>query len=116
VVTDTKFGKDCPFANQPLFKKPGIGYSKPMELEFFFRDSAFKHGLDERDIRQAFETSCYMGQYGNRENVYLLLGFDMKANQVEIMYNEIGENGVNVFHAMPCQSRFYHLFKQGGTL
>jgi hypothetical protein len=85
-----------------------------MELEFIFRDTAFKHGLDEGDIRQAFETCRYMGQYGNRENVYLLLGFDMQANPVEILYNEIGENGVNVFHAMPCQSRFYYLFNEEG--
>jgi len=48
-------------------------------------------------------------QFKNRENVYLLLGFDMNANPVEIMYNE-EDNGINVFHAMPCQKKFYHLF------
>ncbi|MCL2410756.1 MAG: hypothetical protein FWC97_03850 [Treponema sp.] len=84
-----------------------------MELDFVFRHTAFKHGLGEADIRQAFETCRYMGQYGNRENVYLLLGFDTKANPVEIMYNEIGENSVNIFHAMPCQSRFLQLFERG---
>ena len=57
-----------------------------------------------------------MGQYGDRENVYLLWGFDTKANPVEILYNEIDENGVNVFHAMPCQSRFLRLFEDGGML
>lgn len=87
-----------------------------MELEFIFRDSAFNHDLDEADIRYAFETCRYMGQYGNRENVYLLLGFDMKANPVEILYNEIGDGIVNVFHAMPCQSKFYHLFEEKETL
>ena len=81
-----------------------------MELEFIFRDTAFKHGLKEEDIRHAFSTCCYMGQYGNHENVFLLLGFDMNANPVEILYNEIGENSVNVFHAMQCQSRFLRLF------
>jgi hypothetical protein len=82
-----------------------------MEPEFIFRETAFKHGLNEADIRRAFETARYMGQYGSRENVYLLLGFNMKAHPVEILYNEFGENGVNVFHAMPCQPRFYHLFE-----
>jgi hypothetical protein len=82
-----------------------------MELEFIFRDTAFKHNLKEADIRRAFETCRYMGQYGGRENVYLLLGFDMKVNPVEILYNEIGENSVNVFHAMPCRSRFLRLFE-----
>ena len=81
-----------------------------MELEFIFRNTAFKHGLDEIDIRHAFRTCRYMGQYGDCENVYLLLGFDAKANPVEILYNEIGNNGVNVFYAMPCQSRFLRLF------
>ena len=86
-----------------------------MELEFIFRRTALKHGLEEADIRHAFETCRYMGQYGDRENVYLLLGFDMKANPVEILYNEFGENGVNVLHAMPCQSRFLPLFREEET-
>jgi hypothetical protein len=81
-----------------------------MEPEFIFRDTAFKHNLDEADIRHAFKTARYMGRYGNRENVYLLLGFGTKANPVEILYNEFGENGVNVFHAMTCRPRFYYLF------
>jgi len=40
------------------------------------------------DIRKAFKTCCYMGQYGNRENVYLLSWFDMNANPVEVLYTE----------------------------
>ena len=87
-----------------------------MGLQFIFRHTAFKHDLDEEDIRHAFETCRYMGKYGERENVYLLLGFDMKANPVEILYNEIGENMVNVFHAMPCQNRFLRLFEKEETL
>ncbi|MDR0597747.1 MAG: hypothetical protein LBG14_04505 [Treponema sp.] len=83
-----------------------------MKLEFIFRDTAFKHSLSEEDIRRAFEICQYMGQYGDRENVYLLLGFDMNANPVGILYNEFGGNGINVFHAMPCRSRFYRLFEE----
>jgi len=86
-----------------------------MELEFIFRKSALKHNLDEEDIRNVFKTCLYMGQYNNRENVYLLLGFDTKANPVEILYNEFGENGVNVFHAMPCRDKFITLFEEGET-
>ena len=81
-------------------------------MEFVFRDTAFKHGLTETDIRQAFETCCYIDQYKNRENVYLLLGFDKNVNPVEILYNEFGSNGVNVFHAMPCRRQFFHLFER----
>jgi len=82
-----------------------------MELEFIFRDTAFKHGFTEADIRHAFETCCYIDQYKNCENVYLLLGFNMNANPIEILYNAFGENGVNVFHAMPCRKQFFNLFK-----
>ena len=85
-----------------------------MELEFVFRDTAFKHGLTEVDIRHAFETCCYVGQYQDRTNVLLLLGFDVNANPVEILYNDFGENGVNVFHAMHCQKKFFHLFEKEG--
>ena len=87
-----------------------------MELEFIFRESAFKHNLRKNDIHQAFKTCRYVGQYGNRENVYLLLGFDIKANPVEILFNEFGENGVNIFHAMPCRSKFLPLFDEEGIL
>ena len=86
-----------------------------MELEFIFRNTAFKHNLDEADIRHAFDTARYMGLYSGRENVYLLVGFDMQANPVEILYNEFGENGVNVFHAMPCRPRFYGLLEDEET-
>ena len=94
-----------------------------MELEYIFRAAAFKHGLDEADIRHAFETCRYIGQYDDRENVYLLLGFDTKANPIEVLYNETGatsqrdgENSVNVFHAMPCRSHFLRFFEEGETL
>jgi len=43
----------------------------------------------------------------------MLLGFDLNANPVEILYNKFGGDGVNVFHAMPCQKQFYHLFERG---
>jgi len=41
------------------------------------------------------------------------LGFDLNANPVEILYNELEDDGVNVFHAMPCQKKFYYLFEGG---
>ena len=77
-----------------------------MEPEFIFRESAFQHGVTEADIRHAFKTCCFIDLYENRENVYLLLGFDLNANPVEILYNVFGDNGVNVFHAFPCSDAF----------
>ena len=47
---------------------------------------------------------------------YYFLGFDLKANPVEILYNEFGDNCVNVFHAMHCQKKYYNLFEGGKML
>jgi len=82
-------------------------------LQFRFRESALKHGVTEADIRHAFEHYRTIRQFQDRENVYLLVGFDTKANPIEILYNEFGKNGVNVFHAMKCQSRFLRLLNKG---
>jgi hypothetical protein len=87
-----------------------------MDLQYRIRESALKHGFTESDIRHAFNNYRYIGQYHDRGNVYLLVGFDTKANPIEILYNEFGGNGVNVFHAMKCRSQFLQLFEQGETI
>ena len=43
----------------------------------------------------------------------IAIGFDLNANPVEILYNVLEDDGVNVFHAMPCQKKFYHLLEGG---
>ena len=56
-----------------------------MEPEYIFRHTApFKHGLEEADIRRAFETCRYVGQYGGRENVYLLWALTQR--QIRLKY------------------------------
>ena len=84
-----------------------------MEPEFRFRKSAFKHGVTETDIKWAFRTARYDLPVEGYKNKRLLIGFDTKANPVEILYNEFGDNGVNVFHAMACQSCFLRLLEEG---
>ena len=84
-----------------------------MELQFVFHESAFKHGVSEADIRHAFENHRAIMQFQDRENVYLLIGFDARANPIEILYNECEGKGVKVFHAMKCRSRFLRLLEQG---
>jgi hypothetical protein len=74
-----------------------------------FNQSAFKHGIFEEDIRWAFLHPCYDGPIENMENKYIRLGFDRLGRLLEIMYNEIDEHSVNVFHAMKCRSIYYQL-------
>ena len=79
-----------------------------------FNPAAFDHGATESDIYKAFDTAVYDGFMDepadeDARDKYLLIGFDTKANPIEIMYNFIADYHVNVFHAMPCRSIYYHL-------
>ncbi|MCL2665173.1 MAG: hypothetical protein FWE82_06135 [Defluviitaleaceae bacterium] len=78
-----------------------------------FNKSAFKHGISESDIYWAFIHSCYDGPIEDMENKFLRLGFDKSGNLLEIMYNEIDENNINVFYAMKCRKIYYKLITGG---
>ena len=78
-----------------------------------FNRSAFKHGISKEDIYWAFFHSCYDGPIEEMENKFLRLGFDKSGNLLEIIYNEIDENNINIFHAMKCRKIYHELI--GGT-
>ena len=80
-----------------------------MEPEFRFRRSAFKHGVTEADIKWAFSTARYDLPVEGDEEKRLLIGFDCAGNPVEILYNELDDGRINVFHAMPCRSVYMPL-------
>ena len=74
-----------------------------------FNPSAFKHGVSEVDIRRAIDRFIYEDPLEDFANKYLLLGFDTKGTLLEVMYNHIDADAINVFHAMPCRKSFYSL-------
>jgi len=37
------------------------------------------------------------------DNKYAVIGFDRNGNLIEVMYNLIDEQSINVFHAMRCR-------------
>jgi hypothetical protein len=78
-----------------------------------FNPSAFKHGVSETDILKAIETKIYEGPLEDYKNKYAIIGFDMAGNPIEIMYNLIDNETINIFHAMKCRSS---LIKQIGSL
>ncbi|MDR0526616.1 MAG: hypothetical protein LBG79_02165 [Spirochaetaceae bacterium] len=39
------------------------------------------------------------------KNKWLLIGYDTAGNLIEVAYNIIDDNTVNVFHAMPCRRK-----------
>ena len=74
-----------------------------MKLDIEFNPSAFKHGITVEDIRFAFDNKLFDHPVAGQEEKNLLIGFDRRLNPLEIMYNEIDEHTVNVFHAMKCR-------------
>ena len=82
-----------------------------MSFKIEFNPSAFKHGASEADIRKAIDRFVYEDPLEDFENKYLLVGFDTKGLLLEVMYNYIDEDTINVFHAMPCRKNFYGLLR-----
>jgi hypothetical protein len=74
-----------------------------MEDNIQFNPSAFKHGFTEADIRKVIETKIYEGQLEDFINKYTIIGFDRAGNLLEIMYNIIDSESINIFHAMKCR-------------
>ena len=85
-----------------------------MNIKIVCKQSAFKHGVTENDIRWAFNTAKYDNLVDEFENKYLLIGFDTCGNLLEIMYNDHGENTVSVFHAMKCRNALLSLIRPIG--
>ena len=74
-----------------------------------FNRSAFKHGVSEANIRHALNYPQYEGPLEDDEDKYIVLGFDIAGNLLEILYNRVDDDTVNVFHAMKCRSIYFPL-------
>ena len=86
-----------------------VSYIEAMYVAIEFNPSAFKHDITEFAIRQAIINAIYDDVLDDLANKHLLMGFDNNGNLLEIMYNVIDEQSVNVFHAMRCRSIYYRL-------
>ncbi|GHU34019.1 hypothetical protein AGMMS50256_27080 [Betaproteobacteria bacterium] len=75
-----------------------------------FNEAAFRHDVSEEDIRWAAMHSLYEDLLEGCSNKYLVLGYDdTKRRLLEIMYNRIDDDTVNVFHAMKCTKKYLPL-------
>jgi len=83
-----------------------------MDIAIEFNPSAFKHGISEEDIRTAIERFVYNEIMEDDEDKHLLLGFDTHANLLEIIYNKIDEQAINIFHVMKCRKAYYSLAEE----
>jgi hypothetical protein len=83
-----------------------------MFVNYFFNESAFKHGIVENDIRMAFARPLFDGLLEGYDNKFLLTGFNTRGNILEIMYNLVDEQTVYVFHADRCRKAYRMLRNQ----
>ena len=86
------------------------------DIEFVFKPSAFKHGFSEADIYWAFSTARYDLPVEGDEDKRLLIGFSIAGNPLEIMYNELDDGRINVFHAMKCRRAYHALLRKRGDI
>ena len=73
-------------------------------MTLVFNPSAFKHSITEKDIEAAMATSLFDELIVGYDNKYLLIGFNLSGDLIEVMYNLVEEEIANVFHAMNCRS------------
>jgi hypothetical protein len=83
-----------------------------MDANIYCNPSALKHNVTINDIECAMSVPLVDRLMEKHNNKYLVIGFDLKGNLLEIMYNLVDEdaNGVgiaNVFHAMRCRKEMY---------
>ena len=76
-------------------------------MNLIFNPAAFKHGVTERDIEYAMATPLVDRLIENYVNKFAVIGFDLKGNLLEVMYNLVDEETANVFHAMKCRKEMY---------
>jgi len=65
-----------------------------------FNEAAFRHNISKEDILHALKTKVYDVAIGELPEKYAVIGFDCKWNSLEVFYNPIDDNSINVFHAM----------------
>ena len=77
--------------------------------KFVFKATAFKHGISEADIRKAFECCLFDHVLQGEEQKNLLIGLNRNGFPIEIIYNVLEDETINVFHAMECRKAYLDL-------
>jgi hypothetical protein len=78
-----------------------------------FNPAAFKHGFTEMDVEAAMATALVDELIEEFNNKFLLIGFSMNGNLLEVMYNLVDEDIANIFHVMRCRKEFLQKLPEG---
>ena len=71
-----------------------------------FNKAAFKHGVTEANVCYALLHPLHEQLLESYMNKWLVVGYDITGNLIEVAYNIIDDDTINVFHAMPCRKKF----------
>ncbi|MCL2600031.1 MAG: hypothetical protein FWD88_02475 [Treponema sp.] len=77
-----------------------------MDVDIEFNESAFRHDIGIDDIRYALKTRVYDAALLDFPEKHAVIGFDRAGNALEILYNEIDDKTIGVFHAMKARKSF----------
>jgi hypothetical protein len=79
-----------------------------MEPQIEFVPSAFRHGITEEDIRWVLSNYLVDGIVEEGDETFrIAVGFDRTVNiLLEVMYHELEDETVLVFHAMECRKKW----------
>ena len=83
-------------------------------MTLVFNPSAFKHDVTENDIEAAMATPLFDELIVGYNNKYLLIGFDINGNLIEVMYNLADKDIANIFHAMKCRNDVLRKLQERG--
>ena len=75
-----------------------------MAVIITFKPSAFKHGYTEAG--QTLESKIHDAPLVDFPDKYGVVGFDTRWNPVEILYNPVDDDTINVFHVRKLQKDF----------
>jgi len=74
-----------------------------------FNEAAFNHNISKEDILYAYNNRIYDASVDGLTEKYAVIGFDRSGNPLEILYNPINDNSINIFHAMRLRNSFIKL-------
>ncbi len=77
-----------------------------MDIVVEFNEAAFRHGISKEDILFAYENRIFDAAVEGLPEKYAIIGFDHAGNPLEIMYNPVDDNTINIFHAMKARKSF----------
>jgi len=77
---------------------------KGVETDIEIVPSALRHGKTAEDILSAFSKCVYDETLESEPNKTLVVGYDTKANLIEVIMHVISDEHIVVLHAMNCRN------------